>query len=346
MIEKDINKLKDYSKIVIIGYEDSSLIRYLLNPIKSNYVKEVTTHIRTNKDMVDIDSRLKFKPFFHKEWLIVYSNQENKAPVKAHFNKILNHKSNTFRCMCYASYRTFKTKLANESWVKSPDVGIFNLMYLPVDFYKKIIFENIKQQIYNPALNLFLKYISRDSHNIMSYIDVLNTIDHPITVEDIKLNIDDTRVVNITDYISKLFQQKERTTIKTLTTLINNYGYKKFKKDLDISMSQLIALKKLMYSGQVMPETIFDDMFRLKNEGILPEEISKLNINTMRGYCLSIISIPLKHLILYSYILKKAVDETHLIVLSMLICNRAKWDKDDINYIKTLLEVNLVEDNG
>lgn len=338
MIQKDISKLDKYSKIVIIGNEESSLVRHLVNPIKNKYDMTVTSYIRNTVDMAEIDNKIRYKPFFHSKWLIIYSNQDSKAPIKSQLEKILTSTSDNFSCICYVPYRLFKTKLMKEKWVNSEEIGIFNLTYLPLDFYKGIIFSNLKQQIYNPALNLFLKYISRDMHNIMNYIEILNTIPHPITVEDIKINIEDTRVLSMVDYVSNLFQNKEKASIKAMTTLINMYGYKKYKTDLMKALSQIIQIKKIMYDGWIMPETIFDDVFLMKNKGVLPEDLSKLNINIMKNYAISILNIPLKQIILYAFILKAAVDETHLIVLSMLLCNSSKWDADDINYIKNMLE--------
>lgn len=337
MVEKDITKISSYSRILIIGSESSGVVKYFLEPIKENYDKSVILNINTNEAYKNSIDKLKFKPFFNDKWLSVYDIQDRKAILKNNIEKLLLGPSKTYDCICYVSYPYYKKKLANEKWIKNDNIGVFNLTYLPNEVYKNLIFKNLKHQILDPALNLFLKYISMDFHNILTHIDYLNSLDKVITVEDIKMNIEDTRITNIYDYISSMLNEKEKATMKSIANLVDRYGYKNLKKNLKMCFEQLIALKTLMYKGELMEETIFEDVFRLKNDNKLPDILLKLNIRDMKVYVKSILDIPLKHIILYSIIIGKSRDSTDLMILSMLICNKSKWDDDDINYIQRLI---------
>lgn len=345
MIVKDFNEIKEFKKILVVGEEDYSIVQHIINPLKKTYDQRVQYYVKNNLDFKNAIDAVKYKPFFHERWLIVYNNQENKAPIKAQLTKLMTTKNPYHTCIAYVTYKQYKFLLEKEKWVKDPEIGIINLTYLPWNSYKTLTLNNLTTQITNEALNLFLKYITNDKRNILNYIKYLNTVNGLITPASIKELIEDTRRVELGDYFSALLETKERKTISSISDLLTRYRFKRIKQDIETATKDMIDIKNLMYKGYILPYSIYDDIKHLKDKSLLPDNLSNLSFKTLRNYSEIIIKIPIKELILINMMLSKAKDSTHLILITMLLVNRYKWDEEDKAYIITLLTTNKVSES-
>ncbi|WP_275372457.1 hypothetical protein [Clostridium tertium] len=338
MLVKNISEIKKYKKLLIIGDEDSGVVQYVMNPIKKSYDHKIHNYIKDNRDFKDAIERVKYKPFFNEKWFLIYNNIENRAPVKSQLEKLFVSTNKNYDCIAYISYRTYKYALTKEKWLKNNDIGVVNLTYMPIDFYKALIFSNLKVSINNDALNLFLKYISNDFQNIINYIGHLNTINRTITVNDIKCLIEDTRILGIDDYMKSILEHKHKKAVKVISELISRYKFKTLKENIEKDLSIMISIKNLMYKGLILPYTYYEDIKSLKDHGKLPDNLSKVSYKKIKTYTDLVLKVQVKELVLIQYILLAARDDTHLIILTMLLTNRENWDKDDVLYIKDILE--------
>lgn len=346
MIVKNLSEIENYNKILIIGREDSSIVQYVLEPIKKSFDSRIHLNINDNTSFKNTVEKIKYKPFFNDKWLVSYNNTENKAPIRSQLDKLFETTNKNYSCIAYISYKSYRFISKKLKWLMKSDIAVVNLTYMPYTFYKDVTLSNLKVRITNEALSLFLKYISLDYQNIFHHIKTLNTAKGIITSDKVKELIEDTRVVRVPDYLEVLIACKERQSIKILAELLNTYKFKTLKSNLESDIRTMVDLKTLMYKGLLLPYTIYDDTKALKTNKKLPDSLSKISYKKLKTYSELALNIPLKELIMIEYILISARDQTHLILLTMLVANRNVWDKEDMKYVRDILERSSYENYG
>ena len=340
MFIKSTGDIPNHEKLIVIGYEDSMLVRDVLLPVYDKFEADTILYLRDDNDLNKVLSTIRYKPFFQDKWLVSYSYDVKNQSSKKIVEKLLAVDSKNCSIVIYIPNSTYRGKFSRDKYIKGVEVGVVNLSYLPRRFYKALIFKKLTKHITNDGLSLFLKYMSGDYRNILYYISLLNSISETqVTSSEIKVYVPDTRKYDIRDFITSIISNKsEKQSIKILSDILTRYKIKTIMNGVGDVLDAYISIKELMYDGQITYITAYEDIQRLKKRRALPIEIEKKSTKYIRESVKVLTPTPMKMLVLLKILfLNIPKDEMSLIHLTIFLCNRNKWDADDVQYLQSIL---------
>lgn len=319
---------------------------YILEKLYPNIIdldKDNKINVASFDNIKEILSLIRNKPFKGKYYYINVDYSTLKKQDKSLILKFLKTKYEHLYFVVTITDIKDIMQVRKEKFIKDNTfIDVINTKYLPHKFYTYYIFENIRTEITEDAVNLVISYLDDKINILPYYINIFNKFRITITREVAKQNVPDLRMLDIVDYIEGLLLCKKTIPVKAVSDLYEKYKPSVIYTKLNSYVDKMIAVKKLMYKGDIIYANAYKDIQVLKANKEIPKIVDKMSVGQIKKFLRLLKPISLKELILFKmFFMKLNRSELSLLVGTMLLQTRKSWDTDTREYVEQFLIGNI-----